>query len=293
MLEVLIARVVVVQRLLILGALVHDHWCLFCHFSLGVQGGDEGLLGHIFVGHSRGKVLDDRLLLVLNVRDVQVTDPELLALLQPNGFYLLLQLQVQPFLCVLQVLVGLYGICHGDGLADRFVDLQGLFAQVAVVDGNGAAIRLLVGGSIGRGIQSDLAIGFRELLSQHGLDGGFVQRLIFPKGKGVGDGLVTILLGGGVGAVSVLLQVLVDIFAVDRKGVVLQGPGGVSFGLQDLLVEAFVRLLGAAGLGLHGPGGFGDAVEGRAVNLVAFLLQLLYRFLLCLGKSLPSGGFLF
>ena len=225
-LEVLITGVVVLQLLLILGALVHGHFCRFCLVGLGVQGGDEGLLGHIFVGHSRGKVLDDLLFLAVDVLDLQVTDPELLARLKCNGVYLLLQLLVQPFLCVLQVLVGLYGICHGDSLTDRFIDLQGLFAQAAVVDGNGGFADL-VGGSLSSGIQSDLAIGFRELRSQHGLDGGFIQVLFFPKGKGVGDGLVAILLGGGVGAVRVLLQVLVDLAVLGLEGGARQGPGVV------------------------------------------------------------------
>ena len=102
MLEVLLLTgVVVVQLFLVLGALVHDHRLIFCLVGLGVQGGDEGLLGHIFVGHSRGEFLDDLLFLVLDIDDLQVTDPELLALLQLNGFYLLLQLLVQPFLCSL------------------------------------------------------------------------------------------------------------------------------------------------------------------------------------------------
>ena len=96
-----LARVVVVQCLLILGALVHGHFCRFCLISLGVQGFDEGLLRHIFVGHSRGKVLDDLLFLGPDVRDLQVADPKLLAVLQLNGFYLLLQLLVQLFLCFL------------------------------------------------------------------------------------------------------------------------------------------------------------------------------------------------
>ena len=72
------------------------------------------------------------------------------------------------------------------------------------------------------GIDTDL-----ELLSQHGLDGVVVQVLFFPKGKGVGDGLVAILLGGGVGAVRVLLQVLVDLAVLGLEGGARQGPGVV------------------------------------------------------------------
>ena len=58
------------------------------------------------------------------------------------------------------------------------------------------------------------------------------------------------------------------------------------------MVKGFLRRLGRGGLGLHGPGGFGDVGEGGAVDLVALFLQLLDRFVLCLGKSLPSGIFL-
>ena len=284
-LEVLIAGVVVFQRLLILGALVHDHRLIFCLVGLGVQGGDEGLLGHIFVGHSRGEFLDDLLFLVLNVLDLQVTDPKLLALVQVNGFYLLLQLLVQPFLCGLQVGVGLYGLCHRDGLADRFVDLQGLFAQVAVVDGNGG-FAVLVGGLAVlqfNGIDTDI-----ELLSQHSLDGGFVQVRFFLKGKGVGDGLAVLLLGSGVGAVSVLLQVLVGIAVLDLEGSALQGPGGVPC-CHHSLVEGDVRLLGAAGPGLHGPGGFGDSAKVDISDGVALGLQRRNRLASGGGKSLPSG----
>ena len=102
-LEVLITGVIVLQLLLILGALVHGHFCIFCLVGLGVQGGDEGLLGHIFVGHSRGKVLDDLRFLAVDVLDLQVADVEFLAILQRrlNGVYLLLQLLVQPILCSL------------------------------------------------------------------------------------------------------------------------------------------------------------------------------------------------
>ena len=227
-LEVLITGVIVLQLLLILGALVHGHFCIFCLVGLGVQGGDEGLLGHIFVGHSRGEFLDDLRFLLVDVLDLQVTDVECLALLQRrlNGVYLLLQLLVQPFLCGLKLCVGRDGICHGDSLADRCVDLQGLFAQAAVVDGNGGFADL-VGGSLSSGIQSDLTIGFRELRSQHGLDGGFIQVRFYPKGKGVGDGLVALLLGGGVGAVRVLLQVLVGFAVLGLEGSALQGPGVV------------------------------------------------------------------
>ena len=72
------------------------------------------------------------------------------------------------------------------------------------------------------GIDTDL-----ELLSQHGLDGVVVQVLFFPKSKGVGDGLAALLLGGGVGAVRVLLQASVGFAALDLEGSALQGPGVV------------------------------------------------------------------
>ena len=289
-LEVLIAGVVVLQLLLILGALVHGHGLRFCYSGLIVQGFDKGLRGHIGVGHGGGELRNNVLRLGI-LGDLQITDPKLLVILEALALFLYGVKQF--FLCGLLgvVVTVLYRL--GDGVVDRRVDLQGLFAQVAVVDGNGAAVRLLIGGSIGRGIQSDLAISFRELLSQHSLDGGFVQVRFFLKGKGVGDGLAVLLLGSGVGTVSVLLQVLVGIAVLDLEGSALQGPGGVPFGFQDLLVEAFVRLLGLGGLGLHGPGGFGNVVEGGLVDLVALFLQILDRFVLCLGKSLPSGGFLF
>ena len=283
----LFTGVVVLLGLFVFGTRVGNIGGVLGDPLLLLQSLDQLILAHIFVGHSRGKVLDDLLFLLADVRDLQVTDPELLALLQLNGFYLLLQLLVQPFLCVLQVLVGLYGICHGDSLTDRRVDLQGLFAQVAVVDGNGGFADL-VGGSLSSGIQSDLTIGFRELRSQHGLDSGFIQVLFFPKSKGVGDGLVAILLGGGVGAVRVLLQVLVGFAVLGREGSARQGPGVV----YESLVKGFLRRLGLAGPSLHGPAGFSDRIKLDVTDGVTLGLQLINGFASGGGKSIPGGLFL-
>ena len=55
------------------------------------------------------------------------------------------------------------------------------------------------------------------------------------------------------------------------------------------MVKGFLRRLGLAGPGLHGPGVFGDSIKLNVTDGVALVLQLLDRFVLCLGKSFPSG----